>query len=166
MKEARGRIFHCSLISTLHKTYGILKQLLMGVKCCFQFVLSGTGSGVWICVCFFFFFSYWYLVSELCVSERKMRWAHFENISVVLNLWHGIVSARERHKVHLYENIRYKLLVLIHHEKCTHWHFLSWFQIEHLCLCQESKLETVFIVLYFLNTVQSETFAHLRYYVS
>jgi hypothetical protein len=85
-------------------------------------------------------------------------------LSVVLNLRHGIVSGRERHKAHVYENIQYKLLILIHHEKCTHWHFLSWFQIEHLYLCQDSKVETLFIVLYFLNTVQSEIFAHPGYY--
>jgi hypothetical protein len=68
--------------------------------------------------------------------------------------------------VHLYENISYKLLVLIHREKYTHSHYLFWFQIEHLCLCQDSKLETWFIMLYFLNTVQSEIFAHLGYYAA
>lgn len=49
-----------------------------------------------------------------------MRWAHVGNISVVLNLWPGIVSGRGRHKAHRYENIPYKLLVFVHREECTH----------------------------------------------
>ena len=50
--------------------------------------------------------------------------------------------------------------------KCTRSHCLSWFQIEHLSVCRDSKLETVFIMLQFLNTVKPQMFPVLGHYAA